>query len=145
MKFTLNLYIIFLSIFIFSYCNLKNEENKEKELLLQQLLNTNNCNTYNLSSMPTFTELQNQGVFNSCIQCHNALRLDGNLNLQDYEQTRSRVVPYNPQNSLLYQKITTGTMKSYSNDCINEAIRKWIEAGAEYQKQKIDYLEPYLK
>lgn len=127
------IFLVFLLI-ILNECKLKNEEDKEKELLVQQLLNNNsnntNCVNYNLSLKPTFTELQEKGVFNNCIQCHNALKFDGNLNLLDYNQTVSRIEPNDPQNSLLYIKVTTGTMKNYSNNCINDAIKKWIEAGA---------------
>ncbi len=151
MKVFLFILLIF-SLLLINQCKLKDEEDKEKETLIQQLLNDNigdnnntnnsnnnddnnnnsyNCIQYNLSIRPTFTELQEKGVFNNCIQCHNVLKSDGNLNLLEYNQTISRVEPGDPQNSLLYQKVTTGTMKNYSNSCINDAIRKWIEAGGQ--------------
>lgn len=131
-----NQYILFVLILIFfNVCNLKNEEDKTKEAFLQQwILNSfqANCKEYNLSIQPTFLELQQNNVWENCLRCHNNTHAEGNFQIDNYGSVYARVVPYEPEQSLLYIKITTGSMKDYSNFCLNNAVRKWIEAGASY-------------
>ncbi|MCX7810406.1 MAG: hypothetical protein N2247_05790 [Leptospiraceae bacterium] len=128
-----NKLIFIIVIFIFLFCKLQNEEDKKKNELIQTLLLNSinsNCKVYSLSEEPTFTELHQKNVFENCLKCHNYTMHEGNLNLNDYNQTKIRVVPYAPQESLLYQTITIGSMKDYSNSCTNDAVRKWIQYGA---------------
>jgi hypothetical protein len=125
--------ILLIFLYIIIGCNLKNEEDKKKEQFIQNILLNqiqSECKPYYLSEETTFRELHQKNVFESCLRCHNSNNRSGNLDLKDYSQTRALVVPYNPEESLLYQKVTIGSMKDYSNSCINLAIKKWIEVGA---------------
>lgn len=85
----------------------------------------------NLSDQPTFRELQQKKVFDNCISCHSATNSSGNLNLENYEQTKSFTVPFKPEESKLFLVILSGgSMEKYSNPCIHYAIYQWIKQGS---------------
>lgn len=121
---------LILVLFLLS-CNLKKE--KKNDVLLQYLNDvafSNKC-PFVISNAPTFYELKEKNVFSNCISCHSDANPIASLSLQNYEQTKSRAIPYNPDSSILYLSVLpNGKMGKYSNVCINDAIYKWIQNGA---------------
>ncbi|MDX1957597.1 MAG: c-type cytochrome domain-containing protein [Leptospiraceae bacterium] len=66
---------------------------------------------------------------NPCTNCHNSDTRTSGLDLTNHSQASSKVNFRNPENSLLFLKVTTGTMKFYSNEKTNQAIYCWILNG----------------
>lgn len=83
---------------------------------------------------PTYTEVQQRLVQQGCVSCHQQLNL---APLGDYMALRALLVPGNPGQSRLFQKVDVGgTMRGYlgANDPERAAwagkIHDWIAAGA---------------
>lgn len=125
----------FVTLFFLLFCNLKTEEEKKKEELIinylfQQNILTTQC-SFSISEQPTFLELNQKNVFSNCIQCHSGVEPKANFNIENYDQTKSRTVPYHPEESILYLVLVNGgIMEQYSNYCINNAIYQWIKNGS---------------
>ncbi|MCX7998522.1 MAG: hypothetical protein N3A69_06145, partial [Leptospiraceae bacterium] len=62
--------------------------------------------------------------------CHSGSNPQANFDITSYNSVLSRVQVGNPEASLLYQKITTGSMKANSTQNINQAVYCWIKGGA---------------
>ncbi len=126
--------VFFIILFLF-HCNFKTKEENQKEELINYLINLwlspkENCINYNLPDNPTYIDLKNQNVFSNCKRCHSpGESAVSYLDVEDYNSLRSKIIPFEPFNSTLYLSITTGNMSSYSNSCINSAVKKWIEKG----------------
>ncbi|EMK04165.1 MULTISPECIES: LIC11213 family lipoprotein [Leptospira] len=78
---------------------------------------------------PAFSTL-NQAGTSSCATCHNPSNLNAGFDVTSYNSVRSRVTVNDPKNSLLFQKINTGSMRINNNDSINKAVFCWILKGA---------------
>ena len=65
----------------------------------------------------------------SCTGCHSGGGPSGGFDITNYTAAKSRIIPGDPANSLLYTKITTGSMKGYSTTTINNAALNWICGG----------------
>lgn len=77
-----------------------------------------------------FTRMLESGVGTVCTQCHNEELRVNQFVVTDYNMVRERVVPRRPEESLVYQKVTEGTMRFYANDEIRRGIYCWIRQGA---------------
>ncbi|RHX79719.1 hypothetical protein DLM76_00390 [Leptospira yasudae] len=78
---------------------------------------------------PAFSTLNAAGT-STCSTCHNASNANAGFDITSYNAVRNRVVVNDPRNSLLFQKINSGTMRIYNNDSINKAVFCWILKGA---------------
>lgn len=125
----------FLNLIFLLFCNLKTEDKKKKEkllnnYLLQQIQNSSTCN-FMISEQPTFVELHQKKIFTNCIKCHSGTEPKANFDIENYDQTKIRTVPYHPEESKLYLVlINGGIMEEYSNFCINNAVYQWIKNGS---------------
>ncbi len=70
------------------------------------------------------------GVGVTCTKCHNEELRVNQFVITDYNMVRDRVKPRNPEDSLLYLKITEGTMRFYANEEIRRGVYCWIRQGA---------------
>ena len=93
-----------------------------------QFGNLNSAYTY--VTPPTYTTLQS-GLFQSrCASCHGT---SGGFSTQIYSQISTRLVPGNPVNSLLYQRVANNTMPTSGGPLSaseKQMIFDWIAAGA---------------
>jgi len=84
--------------------------------------------------VPVSFKTQLQPVFNSnCIGCHKPGGTLPNLTEGNSYQsltTNNLVVAGNADNSILYQEISSGTMKGFSNAEFNGLVKNWINQGA---------------
>lgn len=83
--------------------------------------------SFTVDVLPIFT--------NTCAQsgCHSANGIPPNLSVDNayISLTFFGYVNINdPENSIIYQKITNGSMKTYADDQDRAIILKWIEQGA---------------
>ncbi|AXR61821.1 LIC11213 family lipoprotein [Leptospira mayottensis] len=116
-------------------CQSEKSSNKEDSLkLLAFLLNSMTplkelTNADCTDPTPTFSTL-NQAGTGSCSTCHNANNANAGFDVTSYNSVRNRVTVSDPKNSLLFQKINTGSMRVNNNDSINKAVFCWILKGA---------------
>ncbi|HNO25946.1 MAG TPA: hypothetical protein PKK94_23390, partial [Leptospiraceae bacterium] len=61
--------------------------------------------------------------------CHSGGSPSGGYDLSTYSGMKTRVSSV-PETSLLYQKITTGSMAVNSNTSFNQLVYCWIKGGA---------------
>ena len=66
----------------------------------------------------------------SCGGCHSSGNPQGGVDLSSYNSTLAKVVAGSPETSALYTSIKSGTMASYSDATIENAVYCWILAGA---------------
>ena len=71
---------------------------------------------------------------NSCTPCHFGSVSEGpvkaGLDFEIYALVEDRITKCNSDESLLFEKITTGNMATYANDDLVEMIETWISQGA---------------
>ncbi|TGK29027.1 hypothetical protein EHQ12_00945 [Leptospira gomenensis] len=79
---------------------------------------------------PTFATLGASGISGTCSNCHNPGNANAGFDVTSYTAVLNRVVAGNPQSSLLFQKINTGSMRVFNNNDINKAVFCWIQKGA---------------
>lgn len=92
---------------------------------------SNSSQTFNCSvQIPSFSSLAQAGTTNNCSSCHSGSSAQANFDVTSYSSVIARVQVGNPEGSLLYQKITTGSMKGNSTPSINQAVYCWIKGGA---------------
>ncbi|ABJ75648.1 LIC11213 family lipoprotein [Leptospira borgpetersenii] len=117
--------------------NCQNEKSSDKEdslKLLAFLLNSTAplkelTNADCTDPAPAFSTL-NQAGTGSCSTCHNTNNANAGFDATFYNSVRNRVTVTDPKNSLLFQKINTGSMRINNNDSINKAVFCWILKGA---------------
>ncbi|ALO26965.1 LIC11213 family lipoprotein [Leptospira borgpetersenii] len=117
--------------------NCQNEKSSDKEdslKLLAFLLNSTAplkelTNADCTDPAPAFSTL-NQAGTGSCSTCHNTNNANAGFDATSYNSVRNRVTVTDPKNSLLFQKINTGSMRINNNDSINKAVFCWILKGA---------------
>lgn len=83
-----------------------------------------------------------------CLECHNAFDKKGGLDLSRRElaltggETGSAFVPGDPQNSLLFQRLTAGEMppEGHTQPTAEDrhAIEIWLQAGARWESDPLD-------
>lgn len=129
---------LFAGILSILFCTNKKSSDKEKQIALIGFLASSSstffqsqsqsftCNTPN----PSFSSLAQAGTTNNCANCHGGSNPQANFDVTSYSSVLSRVQSGNPEGSLLYQKITTGSMKQNSTQQINQAVYCWIKGGA---------------
>ena len=125
MKITILLTLLSLIV----YCKAKPVEEDNGNVALALLLSSATSNCPVTSPFSSLVGSGTSGCGNS--GCHNSTDLAGGMNIADYASVKSKVVVNKPEESLLYQKITTGSMQGNSNPTINSAIYCWISKGAE--------------
>ena len=82
------------------------------------------------ATSPAFSTLSAAGVGANCDSCHGGSAPKAGLVTSDYNSMTARVVKGDAANSVLYQKVTTGSMKTNSDAVINQAIFDWIQGCA---------------
>lgn len=80
---------------------------------------------------PAFSTLGAAGTSASCAKsgCHNTATAQNGLDMSNYSSVKQRTTTGNPAGSLLYTKITSGSMAGYTNGTINAAVYCWIKGG----------------
>ncbi|AVV49556.1 MULTISPECIES: LIC11213 family lipoprotein [Leptospira] len=127
----------FLLVLCLSLGNCQNEKSSDKEdslRFLAFLLNSTTplkelTNADCADPAPAFSTL-NQAGTGSCSTCHNASNSNAGFDVTSYNSVRNRVTVNDPKNSLLFQKINTGSMRVNNNESINKAVFCWILKGA---------------
>ena len=79
------------------------------------------------NSAQTFGDLQDK-IKGVCTVCHTGATLMANFDISDFSQVKERTEK-DPMKSLIYQKVTAGTMAVNSTPDINEALYCWIQNG----------------
>ncbi|MCB1179147.1 MAG: hypothetical protein KDK36_16295 [Leptospiraceae bacterium] len=131
--------ILFLLILFFINCsNGKSSEKEYNIFLMGKILSelgitgtsssTTNFNCTN--SSPSFSTLASAGATNNCSSCHSGSTLNAGLDITTRSSVLSRITTGSPENSLLYIKITSGSMKVHTTNSITEAVYCWIKGGA---------------
>ncbi len=91
--------------------------------------------TAQVSAVVTFDEVNKKIFTPICASCHSGGFPDADLDLTQYTSIKSKevVVPFDPQKSLLLQKVVSGEMPA-GGDALSETqiqlIRDWISDGA---------------
>lgn len=82
-------------------------------------------------SNPAFSTLASAGTTSNCAKsgCHNSATSQQGLDITSYTSVKAKAVSGDPANSLIYQKITAGTMSVNSNSTIAQAMYCWIKGG----------------
>ena len=87
-----------------------------------------------VNSNPTYTFNDIVSTLNdyACSGCHfeSTGPINGNLNLENYDDIELRISKCNSTESLLIEKITTGSMATYADDPLIEILGIWISEGA---------------
>lgn len=123
-------------------CDYKSSDDEERNRILAGVLlsrvsggstsSTTSSSITCSSSSPSFSTLASAGVNTNCARsgCHDGTTQQSGFNATSYSSSLARVVVRNPNSSLLYTKVSTGSMAQYSNSTINTAIFCWIQGGA---------------
>ena len=82
-------------------------------------------------SNPAFSTLASAGTTSNCSKsgCHNTASSQQGLDITSYTSVKAKAVSGDPAGSLIYQKITSGTMAVNSNSTIAQAVYCWIKGG----------------
>ncbi|MCB1179260.1 MAG: hypothetical protein KDK36_16890 [Leptospiraceae bacterium] len=125
--------------FIFLVFSCKEEKEDNTALLALVVLSRSTTSTYTANttftcstSNPAFSTLADAGTTNNCAKsgCHNSTSKQQGLDITSYSSVLAKVNSGDPPNSLLYQKITSGSMSSNSTEAITKAFYCWIKGGA---------------
>ncbi|MEI6884844.1 MAG: hypothetical protein WCO02_10175 [Bacteroidota bacterium] len=85
-------------------------------------------------NVPVYYKTQIQPFFNDkCVSCHKSGGPKPDLSAANSYQslmTNNLVVAGNADNSILYQKISTGSMSGFSDPTNNGLVKNWINQGA---------------
>ncbi len=141
-------YVSFLTfvLLIFGNCNEKKEDNSKLIALVALAsrsasgLSAGTTGTSGLTasstfscsvSNPAFSTLASAGTTSNCAKsgCHNTASSQSGLDMTSYNSVKAKAVSGDPANSLIYQKITSGTMSVNSNSTIAQAVYCWIKGG----------------
>ena len=131
--------LLTICITFLAFCQKGNYDKTERDyiltsLFLQTAQTTSTGSTTTSSSCTTtvsFANLQASSFNSNCARCHASGQAQGSLmDANDYSSVVSKVTPGNSSNSLLYTKITTGSMTQYANDEIRTLVQCWIDTGA---------------
>jgi len=82
------------------------------------------------AASPSFSTLALAGTTTSCTTCHSGANLNAGLDITSYSSVLARVRAGDASCSLLYQKITGGSMAGNSTPAINSAVLNWIQGCA---------------
>ena len=128
-KYFILIHMIFLVSFIVnSGCTYKSADDKQiKNDLIAYILIPPSAGI-KCESSPPFSSLATSGTTNNCSGCHPS-GLSA-FDILDYPAVSAKVTANNPEGSILYQKVSTGSMKGYSTSAIGQAIYCWIAGGA---------------
>ena len=80
-----------------------------------------------VSAGQTFEDIKVAAV--TCMSCHNRKTPLGNFYITNYDDVYTQIRPGDPVFSPLYIEVTTGSMKEYSNQEINQTLFCWIYSG----------------
>ncbi|XDD51222.1 c-type cytochrome domain-containing protein [Leptospira sp. WS92.C1] len=134
-KVTFSFLLIALSTFLFFVaCQDKKSSDQEDDLKTLAFLLNSNTPLDPLSAAdctvpaPTFLSL-NQAT-TTCASCHNPGNANAGFDITSYASVLNRVVVNQPNSSLIFQKINSGSMRGFNNNSINKAVFCWIQNGA---------------
>ncbi|MCE9501648.1 MAG: hypothetical protein K8R21_14280 [Leptospira sp.] len=128
--------------FFLMSCESKTEDESMKQYIaLYTILNSSRSGsnasgtTTNITcnvAAPAFSSLAQAGTTTSCAKsgCHDTGTKQSGLDMSDRTTVVTRVISGNPDSSLLFQKVTTGTMAVNTTTNITNAIYCWIKGGA---------------
>lgn len=113
----------------------------KKICILFALVSLNNCgyvggspNDVATASDSSFANLKTSVFESKCVECHSGSAPSGGYDLSSYEGIMSggRVVPYQPSQSVLVQRLEDGSMPPTGRLSEQEilTIRDWIQEGA---------------
>lgn len=136
-------YILFpLSVFlIFANCSEKKDDSSKLAAIAvlasrsvsgSTVSGLTQSSTFSCSvSNPAFSTLASAGTTSNCAKsgCHNTASSQQGLDITSYTSVKAKAVSGDPAGSLIYQKITSGTMAVNSNSTIAQAVYCWIKGG----------------
>ncbi|MEM7183218.1 MAG: hypothetical protein AAF518_20065 [Spirochaetota bacterium] len=123
-------------ILLLAFCQKGNYDQTERDyvlssLVLQTATSSTSTTSSSCSTTVSFATLQASSFNSNCARCHASGQAQGSLmDANDYSSVVSKVTPGNSNDSLLYTKITTGSMTQYANDEIRTLVQCWIDTGA---------------
>ena len=118
---------IFIILFFTINCQYNSSDKQSSEKQMMGLLLAGAASAGQCNKNAPFAILATAGTTDKCSGCHPGA---GGFDISDYNQVKSRVTAGDPDNSLLYRKITTGSMKANATDAIRAAVKCWITEGA---------------
>lgn len=130
--------LLFLMIISVVHCSNKKSSDEEKKIALIGFLLSSGSLPFSNASInytcnttsPSFSSLAQAGTSTNCVNCHSGSSPQANFDITSYNSVLSRVQVGNPEGSLLFQKITAGSMRANSTQSINQAVYCWIKGGA---------------
>lgn len=78
----------------------------------------------------TYSSLGTSGLTSKCASCHGPGNKSAGYDVTSYAEASKAISSGNPDSSKLYTKVNGGSMASYSDTALNNAIYCWIKAGA---------------
>lgn len=127
---------VILSVIVCSSCIYSSADDYPTEAmaLLSQQVSASECEFVNTTQRPvSFDILQKAGTHAICAVCHSGPSPTNGFDVTDYNSTKARTLPGNPNGSLLFQMVRSGgPMNAYTSTrpCIVPAIERWIADGA---------------
>jgi hypothetical protein len=123
-----------ITIFLFvllAFCQKESSNSNKEAILLLALRSNSSTSCTPTSSSPGFSTLAAAGTTNNCLNgCHDQTNKTGNMVINDYNSVIQYVVKGSPEQSILYGKISSGSMRVNSNATINTAVYNWIKGCA---------------
>lgn len=123
--------LIIITALLFSGCSSESADDSKKRywtLVLLMNAKTASAAPVSCSTGVTYSSLSSNSVFFNCRSCHSGGAPSGGYDLSTYSGMKTRVSSA-PETSLLYQKISAGTMSVNSNSSFNQLVYCWIKNG----------------
>ncbi|HMV79834.1 MAG TPA: lipoprotein [Leptospiraceae bacterium] len=124
--------LLIISALFLSGCSSESADGiKKRYWTLVLLLNPKSVSSTPISctGTVTYSSLSSNSVFFNCRSCHSGGAPSGGYDISTLTGMKTRVSS-TPETSLLYQKITTGSMAVNSNTSFNQLVYCWIKGGA---------------
>ncbi|MCC5814156.1 MAG: hypothetical protein JJT78_05315 [Leptospira sp.] len=137
MKFGSRRYIFLILVMVFIHCSPSKSSSPDDEGIIvlawlqQQSITSRENSIYDCSdSDGRFQTMLDSGPREVCTQCHNEELRVNDFVITNYRMVQSRTIPGYPSQSLIYLKITEGSMRNYANSSIQKGIYCWIWNGS---------------
>jgi len=99
-------------------------------LVVQNLTGASGSGAITCGSSATFSSLASAGMTSRCASCHGSASPKGGVDVTSFSSVSAKVTAGNPEGSIFYTAIKTGSMASYSDTTLNNAVYCWIKGGA---------------
>lgn len=131
MKVKLNLILIIAFISFWGFNCTDNKYSKiENERILQGIIFSEGDGAVSCTTTPKFSDLSSSGLSSKCGGCHGSGSPKGGVDVSSYSSVSAKVSGSSPEGSIFYTAIKSGSMSSYSDSTLNNAVYCWIKGGA---------------